>query len=305
MQVKEWTYEDFPDFTEELDGVVRIKTTGEEVGVDYIKDVEYACMGDMKLHLQMLLPYTRKEPNKSYPCIVFVQGSAWMKQDLYSRCAMRERLAMRGYVVAIVEYRDSSIAPFPAQVIDTQNAIRFLRIHGDEYRIDTKNIIVAGDSSGGQVAMFCGLLNEVENENENLYPQSSSRVNGILDYFGAVSMLEEDSFPSTLNHHLPDSPEGMLLGKTDLRQNPSLREAASVECYINEELKMPPVCIFHGTKDRTVNVQQSVSLYQKLKSYDKLAVLYLLEGADHGGAEFWTDEVCDIADAFIKINCLK
>ena len=58
--------------------------------------------------------------------------------------------------------------------------------------------------------------------------------------------------------------------------------------------------MFHGTKDRTINPRVSVLVYQKLKQYGKDVQLYLLEGADHGGSEFWTDEVQEIIIKFIN-----
>lgn len=43
-----------------------------------------------------------------------------MKQYVYQKVGMIARLAQRGYVVAIVEYRHSGIAHFPAQIIDAK-----------------------------------------------------------------------------------------------------------------------------------------------------------------------------------------
>jgi len=300
MEVKTWTYDEFPDFTEEIEDAVRLTTSGNEVGVSYHHDVKYAEVNGISLHLQILNPFTRNDPDKVYPCIVYVQGSAWMEQDVYGSCTLLGKLAAKGYVIAVVQYRHSGIAAFPAQVQDARNAIRYIRIHAGDYHIDQDNIFVGGSSSGGQVAMFCGIVKEGDEMDATLYPGVSAQVKGILDYYGAVSMLEEDGFPSTLNHHLPDSPEGMVMGHSNLRERTELREKATVECYITHKLDIPPVIIFHGTKDRTVNVSQSVSLYQKLKACGKNVRLYLLEGADHGGAEFWTEEVCNIVDNFIK-----
>lgn len=79
MEVKEWTYEEFPEFAEEVEGAERIPTTGDEIGVFYQHDVEYAEIDGEKLHLQILRPLTRNRPNMICPCVVFVQGSAWFK----------------------------------------------------------------------------------------------------------------------------------------------------------------------------------------------------------------------------------
>ena len=146
MEVKEWSYEDFPEFAEEVEGAVKIPTTGNEIGVIYHHNVEYAEIDGEKLHLQILRPLTRNQPDMVCPCVVFVQGSAWFKQDVYAQLPRLAKLAERGYAVAVVEYRHSGIAPFPAQIMDARNAVRFLRVHAEEYRIAPEKIVIAGDS---------------------------------------------------------------------------------------------------------------------------------------------------------------
>jgi predicted esterase len=115
--------------------------------------------------------------------------------------------------------------------------------------------------------------------------------------------MMEDGNPTTLNHKLPYSPEGMLF-KANLREHPELAKLGTVVTHITPELEIPPVCIFHGTKDLIVNTKQSVELYEKLKEAGKDVRLYLIEGASHGGGEFWTKEAVDKADEFIQY-CLK
>ncbi len=143
---------------------VKIPTTGNEIGVIYHHNVEYAEIDGEKAHLQILRPLTRNQPDMVCPCVVFCKGSAWFKQDVYIQLPRVAKLAERGYVVAVVEYRHSGIAPFPAQIMDARNAVRFLRVHAEEYGIDPEKIVVAGDSSGGHTAMFAGMIHDdVEN----------------------------------------------------------------------------------------------------------------------------------------------
>jgi acetyl esterase/lipase len=298
MEVKEWSYEEFPEFSEQIEGVSLLSTTGDEVRVTYLPDVEYVKVDGVPLRLQILMPKTRNDEVSILPCVVHVQGSAWMKQNLYGNLPLYMNLAKRGYVVAIVEYRHSGIAPFPAQAIDARNAIRFLRKNAQEYRINPDKIILSGDSSGGHTAMFAGIRHNDDTE-ENLYPGISAEVRGIIDFYGSVSVLREDGNPSTINHHKPDSPEGMEMGGVDLTDRQDLKEQLTVESNITEETELVPVLIFHGTKDRTVNTWQSIDLYRKLKAVGKDVSIYLIEGADHGGAEFWTDQVLDLVENFI------
>lgn len=303
MEIKEWTYEEFPEFTETVEGSEILCSTGDEVGVRYIHHVEYERVNDLPRHLEILMPFTRNQPEPVLPCVIFVQGSAWMEQDVFGQIPALSKLAERGYVVAIVEYRHSGIAPFPACIVDARNAVRFMRTHAKEYRIDPEKVIMTGDSSGGHTAMYAGIWHD-DDSADNLFPGISGEVRGIINYYGSVSVMLEDGNPTTLNHHLPDSPEGMEMGFVNLREHPELCKKLSVEENITSDTEIAPVLIFHGTKDKTVNTRESVLLFRKLKECGKDASFYLIKGADHGGPEFWTKEVLDIADAFIK-KCLQ
>ncbi len=297
MEVKEWTYEEMPEFTEEVEGSHLIPTTGDEIGVNYIHDVEYAEINGVKLHLQILFPFSRNEPEMICPCLVYVQGSAWFPQYVYADVANAAALVRRGFVVAIVEYRHSGIASFPAQIMDARNAVRFLRLHAAEFHLDPEKIVMSGNSSGGHTAVFAGMSQD--EETDNLYPGVSADVKGIIDYYGSCSVMKEDSNPIQVLHCQADSPEGMVMGHVDLRNRPDLKRKLSAECNITEETVIPPVLIFHGTKDRTVNCEGSVILYRQLKKCGKDVRLYLLKGADHGGAEFWAEPVLDVVEEFM------
>lgn len=301
MEIKEWTYEEYPAFNEAVEGVVRISTSGDEMGTYTHCNIEYAKVDGVSLHLMILVPQSRNsdKTGKKYPCLVYVQGSAWMKQNISAKAGLLARLAEKGYVVAIVEYRDTSIAPFPAVAVDTRNAIRFMKTHAAEYKVQEDCIFVGGDSSGGHAAMFSQIIQDDE-EKTNLYPGVCADVKGVISFYGANSLMLEDGMPSTVNHHLPDSPEGKLAGGINLREHPEICKKLSVECNIEESTPYPPVLMFHGTKDRTINPKVSVTVYRKLKECKKDVSLYLLEGADHGGSEFWTEEVQEILVQFLK-----
>lgn len=314
MDIKPWEYADFPAFNEPAPRATRVPTTGDEIGVTYHPDVPYATAGTTTLHLQILVPQTRNQTDATtYPCMVHVQGSAWMKQDRTALVPTLSRIAERGFVVAIVEYRHSGIASFPAQIQDARNAVRFMRANAAQYHVDADNLFLSGCSSGGQVALLAAVAHaadrtDMDDTSLSLAPNAadvSDATRGVIDYFGAVNGQMDDGFPSTVDHHLATSPEGMMMGHVDLRDRPDLRAAMTVESYLTPELALPPVLIFHGTKDRLVNARQSASLYRRLRDVGKSAELYLLEGADHGGAEFWTDGMCRVATDFMRSNCAR
>ena len=302
----------FKPFSEDVPGAEKLPTTGLEPGVTYMHDVEYAEIDGTKLHLQILVPTNRIEMGKrmgqapdakKYPCVVFTQGSAWFKQDCYAQVPNLAKLAVLGYVVAIVEYRHSGIAPFPAQAKDMRNAIRFLKAHADKYNILPDKMIAAGDSSGGHTALFAGILQD-DDTTDNLFPGVSASVCGIINYYGSTVFTIPDSNPITANHCLPDSPEGVVMGGKNLLKNRELLEALSVDCNIKPETNLPPVLNIHGTADFVVNAKCSVIVHNTLKECGKDTSLILLEGAGHGGNEFWTDEVLGRVTKFIE-RCIN
>ena len=302
MEIKDWTYEEYPSFDEEIEDVKRIKTTGDEKGTYIYSNVEYSNVDGVPLHLQIIVPRTRntKDLDIKYPCIMFVQGSAWRKQNINAHLGLLSRIAEKGYVIAVVEYRNSSIAPFPAIAIDTQNAIIFMKQHANEYKVDVAKVFVGGNSSGGHAAFFSQLIkggSTLGGSNPDSNPKTS--VKGIISFYGANSLMLQDGMPSTINHHMSDSPEGLEAGGINLRENFETCKKMSVECNIDENIKLPPILMFHGTKDRTINPKVSVVVYNKLKQCGKDVRLYMLEGADHGGSEFWSEQIQDIIIQFI------
>ena len=307
MELKAWEYDEFPAFDDDIPGAAWLDTTGDEVGAAYVPNVEYECVDGISRVLQILIPTSRnaqaprpgRPASRTYPCVVYVQGSAWMTQHVYFNLPCIARLAARGYVVAVVQYRESSLAPFPAPAQDARNAVRFMRTHAAEYAVDPARMAVMGDSSGGHTAVYAGIMHDDDTE-ANLFPGTSAEVSCIVNLYGSTDLTFDDSNPSTPNHNLPDSPEGMEMGGINLREDREARELLSVRCNIDEKTEIAPVLTFHGTKDRTVNTRCSVLLHQRLAETGHDSTLYLLRGADHGGPEFWTPQVLDIVDAFIQ-----
>lgn len=81
-----------------------------------------------------------------YKVVVLIYGSAWfannMKQMAFQ--AMGKPLLDGGFAVVSINHRSSGDAKFPAQINDVKAAVRFIRAHADEYRLDTSFIGITG-----------------------------------------------------------------------------------------------------------------------------------------------------------------
>ena len=125
---------------------------------------------------------------EKFPLIVFIPGSAWMKQNVFNVLPNMIRMCEKGYVMAVAEYRHSGLAGFPAQAEDAKTAIRFMRLHAAEYHVDAEHIAVWGDSSGGHTALMAGLTIGDYPDN-GTYGDVSSAVNCIVDWYDPTDLI--------------------------------------------------------------------------------------------------------------------
>lgn len=293
--------EKFPRSTASSDGMILLENIADNNEMHMIQDIEYISRGDISLTIQLILPdRTDKKP----PLIVYVTGSAFYWQNIPETIPRLCLLANRGFAVASVQYRGSEAAPFPAQTLDVKAAVRFLKLNGDKYGYDENNVWLMGDSSGGHSALMAGLTAGTDGFEEDIYNEADSSVRGIIDLYGPVNISKMNDEPSSQNHMTADSPAGFLIGRKNVAENPQLAAPTVVTNYICADRKIPPVLIFHGTNDELVPFGQSCMLYDKLKEQKKAARFYAIEGAHHGGREFWSERVLGIIENFIKNGVL-
>ena len=262
--------------------------------IDYKPNVVYASKDNIDLTLQILVPRLLEvDTNARYPLIVYIQGSAWRKQNVYRNLIALGDFARRGYVVAIVEYRPSDIAVFPAQIEDTRDAIKFMIDNADKYNADTNNLFVWGDSSGGHTSLFTAIP---LSDDDNTIPN----INAIISYYPPTDLLEMRNDPLGSTTGDADSPEGILIGRKNVYDFPEEAKRISPYYEISKVSNMPPIFLAHGTADSVVPFSQSKILADKLKEENRIYEFYAIKYADHGDWQFWTKDVFDLVENFIN-----
>lgn len=238
----------------------------------YAPDMVYQTVDGVERKLQIIFPYRRHWPEGLHlPVVVNIPGSAWYRQEMYNGILNHSYLARRGFIVVDVQYRESTIAKYPAQVEDVRAALAFLPQIAEQFHMDMGRVFLMGDSSGAHIALMTALT--------TAYP-----FRGVVSFFA----------PSDLTKLQPDGPAGNLLD--------SWGQAAEASCqrYISADQPLPPMLLLHGTEDPLVNVEQSRQLYQLLAETGHNAAYYELEGESHGGGTWWSEPVMDIVEAFLR-----
>lgn len=111
-------------------------------------DISYGPYGEWNL----LDIYHKKDVNTCQPTIVNIHGGGWVygNKEIYQFYCMS--LAQRGFTVVNFNYRLAPENKYPAALEDINSVFCFLKEHGKEYYVDTENLLVVGDSAGGQLA---------------------------------------------------------------------------------------------------------------------------------------------------------
>lgn len=270
---------------------------GSYYSCSYKPDVVYMNDGEVELKLQMIIPH---RAGYRFPFVVFVQGSAWRKQDLHVNLPNLCHIAAKGYVVASVEIRHTDIARFPAAVEDVKCAIRFLREHADSYGIDPDRGAVWGDSSGGHLALMTGLT--AGDYGNGLYSGQSDAVSAVIDFYGVTDLLTLGKYNDMLDHDAPDSPEGLFIGGR-VKDHVELAKKAS-PLHQDLDKTLPPFLIIHGDSDDAVHINQSIEMYKALKEQGQRAWFYKVVGAGHGPG-VWSPQVLDIVARFLSANLMR
>ncbi len=271
----------------------------------YIHDVIYGHESDMDLHLQIVMP--EMAFGKKWPCIIYIQGSAWFKQDCYMRLPTFFEFSKRGYVIVSVEYRPSTTAIFPAQIQDVKSAIRFVRKNADKYGVDVNNMFIWGDSSGGNMSLLETLTQDKPSLDTKDYGTESLKMNACVAYYPVTDILRLPEFDPKGVHDSPDGPEGVLLGHVRPLEKPDLAKAASPITYVEKAKasSTAPILIMTGNCDSVLPFEESVVMADKLEECGYDYVFYKIKDGDHGSWQFWTPEALDLVDHFFQSHIKK
>ncbi len=240
-------------------------------GVIHQADIEYGTGGGEKLRLDLARPAKLEQ---AAPCILVIHGGAWAKGDKRQHTDLIYKLAEKGFVAATVQYRFCPQHHFPAQVEDVKCAVRYLRAHAEEHKINPELFGAIGFSAGAHLSMLLGTMGKEDGlEGAGGNPNQSSRVQVVVAYFGPTDLQRTDLPPVSIglvSNFLGSTPE----------DDKGERKRASPLTYLDQG--DAPLLIFQGTKDRLVPHTQALVMVEAMTKASVPGRVELLIGADHG-----------------------
>jgi acetyl esterase/lipase len=241
--------------------------------VELKPDIVYARYGAREMHVDLYLP---KQSAGLRPAVVYIHGGGWRGGNKRAFSRHAAHMATLGFAGAAIEYRLSGEAKYPAAIHDSKAAVRWLRAHAAEYRIDPNRIGAAGGSAGGHLVGLLGTTNQIkEFEGAGGNSNFSSQVRAVAAFNPAVDFV---SFGKGASGNASNAVYEFL-GATYAHQ-PNLWAQAAPITHVNQNSAV--FLFLHGTGDTVVPYQQSVDMMNKLKTAGIRAEIFSAPEAGHG-----------------------
>jgi acetyl esterase len=240
------------------------------VAADLRANIEYGRVNGVSLRMDASIP---NGPGP-FPAAIIVHGGAWVAGDRKRNVQpLFEPLSDAGFAWFSISYRlASDISQFGLAIDDVQQAIRYVKSHAAEFRVDPNRIALVGESAGGQLAAMATLRGGAD-----------TKVKAVVALYAPTdiaSLAKTSNYvPSSVRDSVRGTPWEALL----------LAGLAQLSPINNVRHDMPPFLFIHGTADSMVPFEQSRTMCDRMKAAGADCAVYPVKGGGHG--ILWWDSV--------------
>ena len=267
------------------------------------RDVEYLNVNGDVRYVRVYQP----EGPGPFPVLVSVHGGAWSGGDHTNNQVTSGPIAASGVVVMTIGLRVAPEFPYPAQVQDANLAIRWARMHAEEYNGDPGMVGGIGYSSGGHTLPLAAMRPEDERYCAlPLEAGASAELDWMIACWPVIdSHARYEVAKANNSERLLTNTEGYFLTED------AMHEGNPQEILDRgERVSMPPSLVIHGTADENVPVGHAERFAATYAAAGGSIRLEKFDGEPHGFANELgpaTDRMVEVVKAFIadQVNALQ
>ena len=227
-----------------------------------VSDIEYARPSGKPLVLDASVP----EGKGPFPAVIIVHGGSWTQGTKQSYVTpLFEPLTNAGYAWFSINYRLAPEGRFPLAVDDVDSAVRWLKAHAKEYRVDPRRIALLGESAGAHLVTFSAVRGA-----------KGAETKVVVGFYSPTDLEKRTRDNLAMS-------DGMqkFIGVTEVNDE-MYRKLHDASPYNFVKAGLPPFLLIHGTKDDKVPYDQSVRMCEKLKSVGNQCDLFTVQDGGHG-----------------------
>ncbi len=231
--------------------------------VQIIPDVVYGHKAGMALTFDVFRP-TNADGAAVLQMVSGGWRSAWRPPE---RAVNGFRpLLSKGFTVLSIRHGSSPQFLVPEAVEDVRRAVRYIRLHADEYGIDPGRMGVWGGSAGGHLSLVLGTTSDEGKADErDEVERTSNRVAAVVAYYP----------PTDLSHFF-----NLIDRFPALDFERELSESVSPIFHVSPD--DPPTLLIHGDEDTLVPIGESEAINAEFQKHGVASKFITIEGAGHG-----------------------
>jgi len=225
------------------------------------KDIKYSDSHNQKLDI-----YAPKKQTESKEVLVFIHGGRWNSGRKSQYKFLGKRLARKGVVAVIIDYRLSPETAYEGMATDAAMALKWVKENVVSYGGNDQRIFISGHSAGGHLAALVSADNHYF---DSLNIENPIKGTILIDAFG----LDMYSFLSNKNYQKEETYYAMF------SKDPATWKRGSPINYINKNI--PPVLIFTGGKTYPAIKQSNKSFQEAVRLYHPDTKLIVVKNKKH------------------------
>jgi acetyl esterase/lipase len=281
---------------------------GDEPTYTRTEDVVYGRKHGTALTLDVFTP----KKNANGAAVVWMVSGGWFSShDLLNGMFLPfvTDPIDHGYTVFAVVHGSQPKFTIPEVIADTNRAVRFIRYHAQDYKIDPDRIGVSGGSAGGHLSLMLGTASGPgDPKAKDPIDRVSSRVQAVACFFPPTDFLNYGKpgenalgqgvladFKAAFDFHELNERRHAFVPVVDHAEILKIGRDISPVYHVTPD--DPPTLIIHGDKDLLVPIQQSKLIVEKLKKNHVEAKLVVKSGEKHGWPK-WDKDMAIIVDWF-------
>ncbi len=246
-----------------------------------LRGIPYVARGRTHLQADVFLP----EGAGPFPGVLMVHGGGWVSGYREQMNQHSRILAEKGFVVVSISYRLAPRFHFPAQLVDCQDALRWMVGNAERYHIDSTRLAGFGYSAGAQLVCLLGFDSGPSGQ-PGAADQTCPRLRAVVAG-GTPCDLTAGTYGGLLRC--------AYLGGTR-RQYPERYRQASPLYHLSA--CCPPTFFYHGDVDRMVGAEGVRAASRRLRELGVRSEVYWVTGKGHV-ATFADDAAIRRAAAFL------
>jgi acetyl esterase/lipase len=237
------------------------------------------AVGKQDDDIPTLTPFWPEKPADTGTAIIVCPGGS------YSHLSMQREgidvatwLNSLGLPAFVLKYRLGPRYHHPTMLLDAQRAIRYVRAHAADFKLQADRIGILGFSAGGHLAATAGThFVDAKADAADPIDRVDARPDFLILAYPVISMADPLAPKASKENLLGPAPDQKLIDLTSNERHVTART--------------PPTFLFHTDDDNGVRVENAVEFYMALKKAGVPAEMHIYAHGKHGVGLGTTDPI--------------